>query len=234
MSLFPPTRHSVLDALRGDDPGRRRAAQETLAMAYLRPIQRYLAIRWRRSPDEASELAQEFFRAASERDLLEAYDGRRARLRTYLRLCIDAMVRNADAAGRREKRGGGQLPVALESVAEVLEAPGGDSPEALFEQEWRRSVLSLAVDRTRSTLLARGKEPHWAVLEGFDLDPPGGERPSYAELGERLGLSVTEVTNRLSFARRILRQQTLEVLRDLTQDETEFRQEARTLLGVEP
>ena len=42
----------------------------------------YLAIHWRRSAEEAKELAQEFFRSMVERGLLESYDPRRARLRT--------------------------------------------------------------------------------------------------------------------------------------------------------
>ena len=93
MSLFPVTRHSVLDELRAGDPARRHAARETLAVAYLRPIQTYITLRWHRSPEEARDLAQEFFRSVVERELLERYDARRARLRTYLRLCVDALVR---------------------------------------------------------------------------------------------------------------------------------------------
>jgi DNA-directed RNA polymerase specialized sigma24 family protein len=230
VSLFPPTRHSVLDDLRGTDAGRRRAAQEALALAYLQPVQTYLALRWRRSGEEARDLTQEFFRSVAERGLLEAYDPARARLRTYLRLCVDALVRNLDLAGRREKRGGGAVAVPLDDVPEAVAA---ESPEALFEREWRRSIFSLAVDRTRSELLAQGKQQHWAVLEGFDLGRLDGARPSYAELAGRLGISVTDVTNRLSQARRVLRARTLEVLREFTLDEAEFREEARALLGVE-
>lgn len=231
MSLFPPTRHSVLDDLRGADAGRRRTAQEALARAYLGPVQTYLALHWRRSAEEARELAQEFFRSVVERGLLESYDARRARLRTYLRLCVDALVRNADVAAQREKRGGGAVSVPLEEMPEGM--PAGESPDALFEREWRRSVFSLAVDRTRAHLLEQGKAQHWAVLEGFDLGRLDGLRPSYAELGAQLGISVSDVTNRLSHARRTLRSMTLEVLRELTLDEAEFREEARALLGVD-
>ena len=44
---------------------------------------------------------------------------------------------------------------------------------------------------------------------------------------------MSDVTNRLSHARRTLRSMTLEVLRELTLDEAEFREEARALLGVD-
>ena len=233
MSLFPVTRHSVLDDLRGTDPARRRAARETLALAYLRPVQTYIAVRWRRSSEEARDLAQEFFRTVVERELLEAYDARRARLRTYLRLCVDALVRNATVAEHREKRGGGAAAVPLDTVVDGIDLEGDPAPDALFEREWRRSIFSLALERTHAQLLSTGRGEHWAVLEGFDLGRLDGGRPSYADLAGRLGLSVTDVTNRLSYARRILRQRTLEVLRELTLDDADFRAEARTLLGVD-
>jgi len=233
VSLFPATRHSVLDELRASDPARRRAARETLAVAYLRPVRTYITLRWRRSPEDARDLAQEFFRSVVERELLERYDARRARLRTYLRLCVDALVRNASVVERREKRGGGETPLPLADLVDRAEIQGGPSPDALFEREWRRSIFSLAVERTRVQLQSTGKIEHWAVLEAFDLGRLDGERPSYAELGGRLGLAVTDVTNRLSYARRILRERTLEVLRELTLDDADFRAEARTLLGVD-
>lgn len=233
VSLFPATRHSVLDDLRASDPARRLAARETLAVTYLRPVQAYIGLRWRRSVEDARDLAQEFFRSVVERELLERYDARRARLRTYLRLCVDALVRNASVAEQREKRGGGAVPVPLETVADRAVAGGEETADALFEREWRRSIFSLAVERTRTQLLSTGKSEHWTVLEGVDLGRLDGDRPSYAELGARLGLSVTDVTNRLSYARRILRERTLEVLRELTLDDADFRAEARTLLGVD-
>ena len=223
----------MLDELRAGDPARRHAARETLAVAYLRPIQTYITLRWHRSPEEARDLAQEFFRSVVERELLERYDARRARLRTYLRLCVDALVRNASVAEHREKRGGGEAPVELAELVDRSHLEGEPSPDALFEREWRRSIFSLAVERTRAQLLSTGKNEHWAVLEGFDLGRLDGDRSSYAELAGRLGLSVTDVTNRLSYARRILRERTLEVLRELTLDDADFRAEARTLLGVD-
>lgn len=233
MSLFPATRHSVLDELKASDPARRRAARETLAAAYLRPVQTYIGLRWGRSSEEARDLAQEFFRSVVERELLEKYDALRARLRTYLRLCVDALVRNASVAGRSERRGGGTVAVPLEAVQDHAVADTDRNADALFEREWRRSIFSLAVERTRTQLLSAGKGEHWAVLEGFDLAGLDDARPSYAQLAGRLGLAVTDVTNRLSYARRVLRQRTLEVLRELTLDDADFRAEARTLLGVD-
>ena len=73
-----------------------------------------------------------------------------------------------------------------------------------------------------------GKAQHYALLEQYDL---AGERPTYAELAQRFGIAVTDVTNHLFRVRRELRRIVLEVLRELTASDEEFREEARALLG---
>jgi hypothetical protein len=57
------------------------------------------------------------------------------------------------------------------------------------------------------------------------------ERPTYAQLAVELRLPVTQVTNYLAAARRELRALVLSRLRDLCASDTEFRDEARELLG---
>ena len=66
-------------------------------------------------------------------------------------------------------------------------------------------------------------------VEGAEAD----ERPSYAALAGEFGLTVSQVTNHLHWARRELRREVLETLRETTASEEEFRAEARALLGVE-
>ena len=48
------------------------------------------------------------------------------------------------------------------------------------------------------------------------------------------GLSVTDVTNELAWARRAFREIVLDTLRGLCATDEEFRAEARDLLGVAP
>ena len=182
VSLFPPTRHSVLDDLRGADVGRRRAAQEALARAYLRPgADTPSQSTGGGRPRRQRSWPRRFFRSVVERGLLESYDTRRARLRTYLRLCVDALVDNADVAGQREKRGGGMVSIPLEEMPEGM--PAGESPDALFEREWRRTVFSLAVDRTRTHLLAQeraGTGRCWRASTSDGSTVPGPPTPSWA------------------------------------------------------
>jgi hypothetical protein len=72
-----------------------------------------------------------------------------------------------------------------------------------------------------------GKAEHFALFEQYDL---ADDLLTDAELAQRFGIAVTDVTNRLFRIRRELRRVTLEVLRELTAREQEFREEARALL----
>jgi RNA polymerase sigma-70 factor (ECF subfamily) len=229
---FPATRHSAIAAVRSGDAAERARGLATLASVYWRPVYSYLRLRWSRPHEDAADLTQDFFAEVVQKDLLERFDPARARLRTYLRVCIDGLVGNHDKAAARQKRGGGgpTLHFDFDSVREEVERLSTDSPDRLFEKEWARGVFAMALERLRRECEASGKAQHYALLEEYDLGP---ERPTYAELAQRSGISVTDVTNRLFRTRRELRRIALEVLRQLTASEDEFREEARALLGPE-
>jgi len=223
---FPTTRHSAIEAARSGDGIERARGLQTLSEAYWRPVYAYLRLHWRRSHEEAADLTQEFFAELIEKDLLARFDASRARLRTWLRVCIDGLVQNGLRRSGRQKHGGG---FDFESAEQELEnAPGGESPEARFEKEWARAVFGMGLRHLREKCAAEGKLAHFALLEDYDL----GDRASYAELARRHGIAVTDVTNRLAWARRSLREAVLDVLRELTCSEEELRSEARALLGA--
>jgi RNA polymerase sigma factor (sigma-70 family) len=214
---FPLTRHSAIAAARSGDAAERARGLQTVANAYWRPVYGYLRLHWRKPHDEAADLAQELFAGLLEKDLLERFDPSQARLRTWLRVCIDGMVKNEARAAKRRER-----TFDFETARDELAA----SPEDCFDKEWSRAVFSLALQRLREQCQRDGKEQHYALLEAYDL----GERPSYAQLAERFGIAVTDVTNRLAWARRELRKAVFGVLGELTSSEAELQEEARALL----
>ena len=227
---FPATRHSALELARSPDAAQRKRGLRTLSAAYWRPVYGYLRLHWRKPHEEAADLTQDFFAELLEKDLLARFDASRARLRTWLRVCVDGLVSNHEKAAARQKRGGGAGAFDFDQArAEVERENPVESPEARFEKEWARAVFAMGLSRLRERCERDGKAQHFALLEQYDL----GERPSYAELARRFGIAVTDVTNRLAWARRELRATVLEVLGELTAGEAEFRQEARALLGLE-
>jgi len=239
---FPPTRRSVIEAVRSIDAEERESALEALCAAYWKPVYKYIRLRWNRPLEEAQDLTQGFFVEVLERELLEKFDPKKSRLRTYLRMCVDSFVSNEQKAGRRQKRGGAMPHVALDFAAAEEELGGAamdpaaiPSPESLeefFEKEWVRSLFGLAVDDLRELCTAEGKEKAYQLFEKYDLEEARAST-SYAQLAQEFGMAATDVTNALAWARRQFRQIALQRLREMCGSEEEFRREARAVFGLE-
>ncbi|MBI3451178.1 MAG: sigma-70 family RNA polymerase sigma factor [Acidobacteria bacterium] len=234
---FPTTRVSALVGARSRNADERSRSFDALVAAYWKPVYKYIRLKWSRSPEDAQDLTQGFFLRAMEKDFFAPYDAAKGRFRTFLRVCLDGYLANEHKAAGRIKRGGEAvlLPLEFEAADGEIRERGIPEPAAMdrcFDDEWVRSLFSLAVDALRAECAARGKEPHFRIFEAHDLD--ADPRPSYADLSARFGLPVTTVTNHLSWARREFRRLVLETLRSVTGSEDEFRREARFLLGTDP
>jgi len=236
---FPRTRRSVIEAVRSMDAGERARALDLLCAAYWKPVYKYVRLRWNRTPDAAEDLTQGFFVELLQRELLDKFDAKKSRLRTYLRLCVDSFVMNEDKAGRRQKRGGNIPHVALDfSAAEeelgstVIDPATIVSPESLeefFLKEWVRSLFALAIEELRELCIARERDRTFRLFEAYDLE--GDEKISYEQLSREYGIPLTDVTNALAWARREFRKIALDRLRELCGSEEEFHREARAAFG---
>jgi len=236
---FPLTRRSVIEAARSIDREERERALEALCAAYWKPVYKYVRWRWNWAANDAQDLTQGFFAELFDRELLDKFDPKKSRLRTYLRVCVDSFVMNEDKWGRRQKRGGNILNVALDFAAaeEELGATTIDpakivSPESLeefFEKEWVRSLFALAVEDLRQLCEQRERTRTFRLFEAYDLE--GDEKSSYDQLSKDYGISVPDVTNALAWARREFRRIALDRLRELCGSEEEFHREARAAFG---
>ncbi len=234
---FPATQWSAIERARSCDPLERERAYELLLAAYWKPIYKYLRIRWRRSNEDAKDLTQEFFCRLVEKSYLEGFDPEKARLRTYLRRCLDHLVQNQDRDAGRLKRGGDVQTVSLDfdlAERELGRAMPADSEsmDDYFEREWVRALFSLAVEALEEDCRDRDREVDFSLFERYDLSENTESRPTYAELAEDLGLEITTVTNRLASVRRRFRSLVLVKLRELSGSEEEYRREAYALLGA--
>jgi RNA polymerase sigma factor (sigma-70 family) len=249
---FPPTHWSAVLAARSDDLAERSRALDLLIRAYWKPVYKYIRIRWNKPREDAQDLTQEFFARVIEKGFLDRYDPAKARLRTFVRVCVDGMVANDAKAAGRLKRGGEAVhlsldfdsaetelgragaPFVTQSKAALLEIASPDSMEEFFEKEWVRSLFSLAVETLRGECERRGKQIHFRLFEIYDLEDSGGGRASYDDLARDFGIAISDVTNHLSFARREFRRIALEKLREVCASEDEFRREARAIFGIDP
>jgi len=241
---FPATRWSAIIAVRSKDPTERSRALDAIASAYWKPIYKYLRLCWGKSNEDAKDLTQEFLARLIEKKYLDDFDPAKARLRTFLRLCIDRFLANEAKAAKRLKRGGGAQHFSLDFEAAEAEldrtkssvSPSA-SPQALddfLEQEFIRSLFGQTVEKLRESCAIRGKEVAFRVFEAYDLAGEENGHSAYADLARKFDISVTDVTNYLSFARREFRAIALTKLRKMTGSNAEYHREARALLGVKP
>lgn len=239
---FPPTRPSAVAGVSSEDAAERARAFDILVRAYWRPVYTHVRLRWRKPPEDARDLTQGFFARAFEKKQLTGYQPGLARFRTYLRAALDNYVVGAARDASRQKRGGGALRLSLDfDVAEGDLAQYGVDPEnaeTLFDREWTRSLFAAGLAALEARCEKQGKSAYFDVFRRYVLVPETQtlehDRPSYAEVAKACGISASDVTNYLAWARRELRACVLARLREITIDEAEFREEARAVLGVDP
>ncbi len=240
--IFPATRWSAIEAARSADLEERRARARPDRRRLLEAgLQVPAGASPPRSADDAQDLTQEFFAS-----LIEPGHARRVRsvaARGCARSCAAASTRSwptPSATRGGSKRGGGDEP-ALARVRAGRGRAGAHracpAPERLddfFEKEWVRSLFASAVDAAPRRVRGARQAGALRALRALRPRRPRRRRPTYADLARELGIASTDVTNHLAFARREFRRITLELLRETTASEDEFRREARSLLGHAP
>lgn len=227
--MFPATLTSAVRDLRSTDLDRRARARDVIARAYWKPVHAYIRLRWQSDPDSAQDLTQSFFEVAVGRDMLAGYTPGCVRFRSYLRACLDRHVIDQHRRASSQARGGGQVHVDLD-VAGKDAATTGHDPESLFEQQWLRYLMELAVSEVDRRLVDAGKPVHAALFKMFHVDDT---QPSYEEAARAHDVSVSNVRNWLHAARREFRIVALELLAALTLDEDDFAAEAKIVFGID-
>jgi RNA polymerase sigma factor (sigma-70 family) len=229
--VFPLTRPSAVADLLSGDPVRRARSLDIVVRGYWKPVYKYIRLRWTKTSEHAEDLTQSFFETAINRDTLAAYQPARGRFRTFLRTCLDRHVIDQHRRTIAARRGGGHAHLDFATAEAELASSGmATDPEQVFDAEWLRHLMQLALERLDETLTAKAKPIHAQLFRDFHI---GDAPPTYVEAAERYGCSVTDVTNWLHVARREFRKVALELLRELTIDDEDFALEARAVFGLD-
>ena len=230
MSVFPETRVSLVVALSSEDPSQRERAVDFVVSAYRGPVIAVLRRQWSMELADAEDLAHDFLAHALEREWLARYDREKGRFRTFLRKCLQDFASTRHEAANRLKRGGHLLAVPIDEAPPLSNEAEVDE---LFEQEWVRSVMTMALDRLKVECVDADRQVTYDVFVAHDVEG-ADEPPRYADVAARFAIPVTQVANYLHWARGKFRGHVLDTLRALTATDAEFREEARALLGREP
>jgi RNA polymerase sigma-70 factor (ECF subfamily) len=234
---FPHTSQSAIVAVRSTDQEMKQRAFETILASYWKPAYKYIRMKWQASNEDAKDLTQGFFAIAIEKNYFADYDAAKASFQTYLRTCLDGFVANQRKSDQRLKRGGGASHFSLDfpGAEQELAAHGvtaGISPEDYFHREWVRSLFTLTIEALRHEYTKSDRLVHFKLFEAYDLRDEESVRVTYSDLAKQFKLSTTDVNNYLAATRRDFRRAVLNKLREITETEEEYKQEAKALLGV--
>jgi len=231
---FGPTLWKIV--LEAKDPAspRRRAALETLIETYWKPL--YYFVRRRGNDSETSkDVTQGFFTALIEKNYLQNVDQAKGKFRTFLLTAIQHYLSDYHDRASAKKRGGGvgifSLDYARAEDEGALQGAAKETPDDLFRTEWALEVLSQALRLLRKEYEAAGRLAEFESIR-LHLQYGASAGARYTDLAAKLGISESDIRNRIHRARVRLREATLDVIRTYTQSESETEEELRDLLGA--
>jgi len=234
---FPVTNQSAIAAARSEDHVVRQRAFDTILTSYWKPAYKYIRLKWQANNEDAKDLTQGFFANVFEKNHFANYDARKASFQTFLRTCLDGFVANERKERKRLKRGGGANHFQLDFLSAedelAMQTSSDLSPEDYFHREWVRWMFTMSVDALRERCEASGRKIHFQLFEAYDLHDDPDSSVSYASLAKTFELEPATVNNYLAATRREFRRIVLDKLREITATDEEYRNEARSLLGVD-
>ncbi len=230
---FATTQWSVVTAA-GDSPSPQSAAALTqLCQTYWYPL--YVFLRRKGvDPHEAQDLTQSFFADLLARNPIARADRTRGRFRSFLIASLENFQHNEWRCRSAQKRGGGQIPISLDTVAAErrfsAEPPAAETPATAYDREWARALLDRAIRDLQHEWELDGRG---TLSREFQVHLWGDATAvPYAELCRRF--DMTPVNLRVTFHR--FRQRYRELLRravaDTVATEVEIEDELRFLMRV--
>ncbi len=188
---FPETHWSLLAraSLNGEP-----AAQEALdrfCQSYRPAVVGF--VRWcGHQPQDAEELAQEFFLRLLASRAWRRADRSQGRFRSFLLGALKHHLADARRRATAEKRGGGVAATSLEDLigtdAEPRDLKLPEGAEHEFDRDWAIQVVENALDQLTREVERGGRREHFNRLVPFL--PIGAEPPSYENLADDLGMTI--------------------------------------------
>ena len=227
---FPDTHWSVFQNAESSDE-QRLAAIERLARLYWRPVYAYIRARWRRTSEDALDLAQEFFLRLLDGRLVSGADPGRGRFRAFLKASLDHFVINQARSDQALARGGGTRRFSLGSDlrADEVDVPTDEPPNEALDRHWRRAVLDQAIALLDSRYASSGRAHYIALFRRYDLAT--GPRPTREELAVEFKMTHIDVDTCVRRVRKDLVGAVREVLASTVDGDAALEDEVRDFFG---
>jgi RNA polymerase sigma-70 factor (ECF subfamily) len=230
---FATTHWSVVLAARAGDSLRAAEALETLCRTYWYPLYTFVR-RQGQNPQDAEDLVQEFFARLLQKNFLKAVNPERGRFRTFLSMAMKRFMANEWDRQQARKRGGGQIPLPLDTtLAERRYQDGAAvemSADLAFDRQWAITLLEAALSRIGQEQERLGKGPEFHVLKQFLT--VGKEAIPYHKIAVQLRVSDAAVRMAAHRLRRRFREIFREEITQTVANATDVDEEIRHLLRV--
>jgi RNA polymerase sigma factor (sigma-70 family) len=204
---FPETHWSELLEIRNPAHPRHAEHLAGLVGAYWKPAYLYLRAIRKMNAEDAEDLTQQFFAMLVARRALDNLSPDRGSFRGFLKTALRRFAVSADRKEAARKPRDGARLFRFEEAEALHDREL--SPEAAFDREWARGVVTEMMRRLRDECRAQGKELQYQIFQEYC----GGE-VSYDDLAKKHGASADDVRNYL----RLIRQRGREVLKDMLRD----------------
>ncbi len=230
---FALTRWSVVLAAGRSESTHARDALEELCRTYWAPIYAFIR-RDGHSPEDAQDLAQEFFSRLLERNFLESVSPDKGRFRSFLLASLKHFLANEWDKAKAKKRGGGRRPLPIDGLSAetsyVVEPAENLTPDKLYERRWALTLLDRVLRRLRDEYVGEGKSSQFEELKSALT----GDRQSlpYAELARRLHTSEGAIKVAVYRMRQRYRQLLREEIAQTVATPGEVEDEIRALFGA--
>jgi RNA polymerase sigma-70 factor (ECF subfamily) len=160
LGAFKTTSWTVVLAAKDEQRTASREALQILCEVYWPPLYSYVRHKGY-SVENAKDMTQEFFATLLAKNYLKDVNPAKGRFRSFLLASLNHFLANERAKGWTQKRGGRQFHQSLDILdAEQRYASGPShslSPEALFDAEWARTTLELALKQLEAEYTDSGK-----------------------------------------------------------------------------
>ena len=207
---FATTHWSLVLEARRDSPQSQSAVAE-LCGRYWYPVYAFLRRRGS-SPEDASDLTQDFFATLLEKEYLDDVDRQKGRFRTFLLTAVTRFAAKAYERQQAQKRGGGRKHLSLDvsqGECRYQHEPADDwTPEKIFARRWALTILDAALGRLRKDHEESGRIALFETLKVYLTGDSGA--PPLAEAARRL--NMTEGAVKVAVHR--LRERYRQALRD--------------------
>ena len=145
-------------------------------------------------PIRPADLTQGFFAKLLEKGCVKDVRRERGRFRTFLLTAVKHYLANERDRESTVKRGGGRLPISLDTLdAEgtyTLELVDDATPETMYERRWARTLIAAGMERLQQEMSGPDRTKRFRCLSPY---LSGDETAAYRQMADQLEMTESAV-----------------------------------------